>query len=216
MKRLLLAVILFAAVLTLPTQADFFLCNPNCTGTPNADLMNGTDANNAMGDVAGNDIMFGGDGIDSMNGDQGDDIMFGGNDWDIIFGGPGNDTLLPGPDGMESIQQTPGGAGNDMFIVLVGETSNCQIIFGDPDFDVLHLIGFGPYVTEYPFSQPEPVVFPSWVVIQDPVAGGFIFVMIGDGPGSLERINGLPSPNITVLDDAAYGTFQNQNCINNV
>ena len=80
--------------------------------------------------------------------------------------------------------------------------------------DVLHLIGFGPYIANYPYGQPEPVPFPSYVVIQDPVAGGYILVLFGETASaqSLERITGLPSPNAIVLDEAEQQAFRTQNC----
>lgn len=211
MKRLLLALILFAAVLTLPTQADFFDCTGllNCGGSPNPDILC---CGGAMNGLAGNDILIGNDLINESFGEEGDDVIFGGAEWDRSIGGPGHDTILPGPDGMGANQDSVGGAGNDTFIVLVGETANCQEIFGDQDFDVLHLVGFGPYIAEYPFGQIAPVAI-GWVVIQDPVAAGYIFVRIIEGSDfNFERINGLPSPNVTILDDGDFPAFRDQNC----
>jgi hypothetical protein len=212
MKKLFLIAMSFAAVLTLPTQGEFFQCPPACAGSPNADVMNGSPNIDAITGGPGNDIIFGGDAFDTLVGEDGNDLIFGGRDWDTLVGGPDNDTILPGPDGNEELQTSTGDAGNDSFIVLVGETANCQQIFGGADFDVLHLIGFGPYVAEYPYGQPEPVAFPSFIVIQDPVAGGHIFVIVGDDPENLERINGLSSPNVTLLDNPAVEIFADQNC----
>ena len=44
-----------------------------------------------------------------------------------MYGQDGNDTILPGPDGVDTvIQRSTGELGNDTFILLVGETANCQ------------------------------------------------------------------------------------------
>jgi hypothetical protein len=212
MRRLLIAMMMLFALLNLSTQAGFFQCSPDCLGTPFADLMIGSDAGNAMQGDSGNDFMSGGGGVDDIHGDEGADVMFGGTDWDALLGGAGNDIFLPGPDAMNAFQNSSGNEGNDTFIVFVGETIHCQSILGGHDFDTLHLIGFGPFVAEFPFGQAEPVAWPSNVVIQDPVTGGYIFVPIGNHQAKLERITGLPSPDVTVLTPVEVGDFRDQNC----
>jgi hypothetical protein len=214
MKKLLLIAMLLAAVLAQPTQAEFFQCPPNCIGSANADVINGSPIINVIAGGLGNDIIFGGDAKDSLSGEGGDDLIFGGLGSDQSFGGLGNDTLIPGPDDATVLQNTVGGEGNDTFIVLVGETVICQFIFGEPDYDVLHLIGFGPYVAEFPYGAVTPIAAGSSVVIQDPITGGYIFVFVSDQvTDNLELINGLATPNVTVLDAAAFGTFFALNCI---
>jgi hypothetical protein len=86
---------------------------------------------------------------------------------------------------------------------------------GGEGFDVLHLIGFGPYVAEYPFGQPEPIPANSNLVIQDPIAGGYVIVSLDNDADTdnMERINGLPSPNVTLLvGNGGYTAFRDLNC----
>jgi hypothetical protein len=178
-------------------------------------VINGTLGNDGIDGQAGNDVIFGGDGIDGMAGVQGNDLIFGGLGSDNIFGNSDNDTLIPGPDETDVIQISNGGDGNDTFIVLVGETINCHEIDGGPDFDVMHLIGFGPHVADFPYGATTPIASNSQIMINDPIAGGYIFVLVENGEDSLERITGLPSPIVSILDSAAAATFRGQNCIDN-
>jgi hypothetical protein len=210
MKKLLLTALLFAAVLVLPTQADFFQCPPACTSGDNDSIVNGSSNAELLEGGDGNDVIFGGAGRDRIEADGGNDVTFGGLDSDDIVLGEGNDLSLPGPDDDVDIQHSEGGEGNDSFIILAGETVNCQRILGDEGFDVLHLIGFGPYALEHPFGLPEPLPDDSTIVVQDPIAGGYIIVNVDFRP--LERINGLPSPNVMLLGDNPTAEFINQNC----
>jgi hypothetical protein len=216
MKKLLLTGLLFASVFVLPIQADFIQCPGfvECFGSDNADVINGSPVNDGIGGLLGNDIIFGNDGRDGLTGGAGNDVLFGGLGSDSLSGSEGNDTLIPGPDDAGAEQDSNGGAGNDTIIVLVGETVLCQTIRGREDFDVLHLIGFGPYIAEFPYGAPEPITLFSHIVIQDPIAGGYILVEVTDANAnrSIERINGLASPNVTVIDFAALQAFLAQNC----
>jgi Ca2+-binding RTX toxin-like protein len=205
-------------VMSLPIEADFFQCPPACVGSDNADVMNGSTLMDEIFGGLSNDLIFGSDGRDFLVGEDGNDLIFGGLDSDISFGLDGNDTLIPGPDDAEQFQTSQGDAGSDTFILLAGETVNCQQIFGGQvgmnGYDVLHLIGFGPYVAEFPFGLTPPVASGTAVVIQDPIAGGFIFASITDQDAfqNLNRINGLPTPNVTVLAPTAADEFFQQNC----
>jgi hypothetical protein len=220
MRRLSISLILLMSLFALPSQGNFFQCIgvAQCDGSANADVMVGDDTDNLIFGFAGNDILFGKAGRDTLRGQEGDDVLFGGTGSDDIDGNQGNDTLLPGPDDAGNPQGSVGLDGNDRFIVLAGETVNCQIISGGPDIDELHLIGFGPYVAEYPYGATPPFNS-SAIVIQDPVAGGFIFVLVFDNiglTGVVERITGLPTPNVAVLPDGEWQTFQNANCVSNI
>jgi hypothetical protein len=213
-KRFLLAGLLLAAMFSNPMQADFFQCPPACIGSDNADIMNGSPVADNIEAGLGNDIIFGGDGRDILlNGQGDDDLIFGGLDTDILDGEAGNDTFVPGPDDANDVQFSNGMTGNDTFIVLVSETVNCQYLHGNEGFDVTHLIGFGPYIAEYPFGAAEPIAIGSAIVLQDPIAGGYIFIPVEDANGSsMDRINGLPTPNATVLDPTTAGQIELQNC----
>jgi hypothetical protein len=215
MKKWLLTAYLFGIVLALPTQADFFQCVAMviCNGSLNADVMNGSSGEDDIRASVGNDIIFGGDGRDGLDGQDHDDFILGGLGSDQLFGFSGNDVIVPGPDDAGEVQSSAGFTDNDTFIVLVSETINCQLINAGDGFDVLHLIGFGPYVVEFPYGAVSPIAVDSAIIIQDPIAGGYIIVRVSDqGPNSLERINGLDTPNVTVLDPTASANFFSANC----
>jgi bacillolysin len=57
---------------------------PVMVGTPQSDVMNGTDAA---------DMIFGLAGVNTLNGDKGNDLLCGGNSRDTLNGGAGDDTL---------------------------------------------------------------------------------------------------------------------------
>jgi Ca2+-binding RTX toxin-like protein len=215
MKRLLLVAILFAAVLALPIQADFFQCVGLvvCIGSNNADVMNGSLTDDDINGQSENDIIFSRAGRDVVDGDKDDDIIFSGLGSDRVFGELGDDMIAPGPDDEQEMQFANGNQGNDSFFVFVGETSNCQFIVGETGFDVLQLIGFGPYVAEYPYGAAEPIVPSSFIIIQDPIASGYVFIDVEKEEGSsIERIIGLASPVVTVVDSAGVNVFVDKNC----
>jgi hypothetical protein len=219
MKKLFIPSVLLLTFWALPIQADFFLCTPNCGGGPpnsfpNSDLMVGNADNNSISGRGGNDVIFAKEGDDTLRGNEDNDLLFGDFGIDDLGGGDGIDTLLPGPDDFGGMQESLGDDGNDQFIVLVGETVNCQEIDGGRDFDTVHLIGFGPYVAEHPYGAPRPIGPTSWIVVQDPVANGYIFIRVEEDldDDSTERITGLPSPNVAVLSTAEGDIFRNANC----
>jgi hypothetical protein len=202
MKKFLVVgflVILGLAVSNQPSQADFFLCPNACTGSENADIIIGSAASNTLDGAEGADVIFG----------QGEsDLLVGRNDNDILFGGPGDDTvqgdggddiLLAGPDDdATSFQTATGLLGNDQFHVFVGEILGCLGVFGDVGFDVLNLIGFGPYSATVPFGQPG--FGTGFLITTDPITGGTISVRVSENDDSgVDTINGLMSPNVTIV-----------------
>ncbi|MBC7908353.1 MAG: M10 family metallopeptidase C-terminal domain-containing protein [Rhodospirillaceae bacterium] len=62
-------------------------------GTPGADVLIGTNANEDMQGFRGDDVLFGGAGDDSLKGGIGNDRLEGGPGFDTYDGGPGTDTL---------------------------------------------------------------------------------------------------------------------------
>ena len=91
-------------------------------GTPENDVLLGTQFDDSIFGLVGNDTVVGEDGNDSLNGDNGNDYLLGedGNDSlrggandDVIFGLDGNDTL----DGGDGTDILIGGSGNDTYIV---------------------------------------------------------------------------------------------------
>jgi hypothetical protein len=219
MKNRTMATLILIGVLSLlvtPIQADFIQCpgGGGCAGTANNDLINGTPDRDGIDAGPGDDLVFGGDGQDTvLEGDSGGDMIFGGAGSDAISGGPGDDIILAGPDDLLRIQGAFGGTGNDTFYVLVGETANCYEITGNEDFDAVNFIGFGPYSAALPFGQ-EMIPFPSWIIIEDPVAGGLIFILVAtEGSESFEQINGLLSPHVAIVDDAMRIQIQGARCV---
>jgi Ca2+-binding RTX toxin-like protein len=69
---------LAASVINCPNQLN----TTSCSGTGQADTMNGSDVY---------DLMFGKGGTDTMKGNKGEDIMDGGPGTDYVYGGPGDD-----------------------------------------------------------------------------------------------------------------------------
>jgi hypothetical protein len=222
MKKHLLLYVAFAIVVLgfggVPISADFVQClGDACDGTDNPDIINGSPLLDIIDGFPGDDIIFGGAGPDEIVGDEGNDLIFGGMDSDAIGGDLGNDILFPGPDTTEFSQIAFGGEGNDVFNVLVGDVSACLIIRGGEGFDVVNLIGFGPYIAEEPFG---PLLVEGWVRIVDPVAGGKIFINVGQGfvlnksqpkDDKIEKINGLLFPDVIILTEAEAET-ENETC----
>jgi Ca2+-binding RTX toxin-like protein len=199
MKRLLLAAILFAAVMTLPTQADFIQClGGGCVGTFNSDLMNGSELPDGIGGYDGDDIIFAGPGSDALVGGQDRDTLFGGTGSDSLIGGDEDDILFPGPDEFGRPQYASGGNGNDLLTTFASETSHCLFLRGGDGSDKANLVGFGPYTATQPFGQVGYTE--GWLYQQDPIAGGNVFVWVAEsGNGGTEIINGLVAPSAAIL-----------------
>ena len=103
-------------------------------GTPDDELLNGTNARNFIfgfdGDDhiyahGGNDLAFGGDGNDVVDGGAGNDDLFGGRGNDAVVGDSGNDDLHGGKGndflvGGAGYDEMRGGSGNDKFVIRVG------------------------------------------------------------------------------------------------
>jgi hypothetical protein len=89
-----------------------------CTGTPQADTMNGTEEDDFIIGLAGDDTINGRGGEDELSGGEGNDRVHGGSDRDDIGGEEGND-LLSGGDGNDALSGHEGadtfdcGAGTD-------------------------------------------------------------------------------------------------------
>jgi Ca2+-binding RTX toxin-like protein len=187
----------------IQSQADFVLCTgAACTGTPNADIIYGSATLDTINGLAGNDVIFGA---------AEDDVLLGGNDNDVLFGGLGNDqfngqmgddVIIVGPDtGPFEAQIAQGETGNDTTNVFVGEISGCLSIEDFFGTDVTNLIGFGPYSATKPFGQPGFVS--GFVTFLDPIAGGVISIEVDEATDEgIETINGLPSPNVTIVPNS--------------
>jgi Ca2+-binding RTX toxin-like protein len=221
---LMLGVLTFtvAGLMVAPIQANFVLCpaaggscNADDGTTDNADVIMGSPNNDDIEGQGGNDVIFAGPGNDGVDGDNGgavpgNDLVFGGPGSDDLNGLEGNDTLFPGPDGGPNslVQYINGNEGNDTTNVLVSDISSCLVILDTPEFggtsglDVVNLIGFGPYSVKKPFGQPD--FAGTWVHLTDPIAGGDIFIQVSlDDDVGIETINGLLSPNVTILPNDA-------------
>lgn len=84
----------------------------NINGTPCADTLRGSAADNLINGNGGDDIIEGRAGDDGLNGGAGNDIVIGGLGNDSVVGGEGND-LVQGDDGNDSVD---GGPGDDILI----------------------------------------------------------------------------------------------------
>jgi hypothetical protein len=199
-----------------PISADFILCPGGfvtCFGTDNADVINGSNDGDNIEANDGDDFISGGDRDDNnMEGNAGNDILFGGLGADDLKGGSGNDFLFAGPDAQTEVQFARGNDGNDIINVLVGETANCLNVVGGPGFDVVNLIGFGPYTAIAPFAE-GPIAEESAIIVIDPIAGGLIIIDVDDADiGSIEVIHGLLSPDVTVIDVPDVATLVDEQC----
>lgn len=214
MRKLFVPVLLIGlltlAASAVSIQADFIQC-PGGIGfcdidtgvTDNADLINGTSGTDLVEALGGNDLVFGQGEVDRIDGDSGDDVIFGGPGSDTILGDTGNDILLPGPDSSDVFQLAFGDEGNDTLNVLASETQNCLLIEGGAGFDEVNLIGFGPYSADSPYGQPG--FGTGYIRIVDPIAGGRIFILVEEnGANHVERVNGLLSPNVTIISDGEF------------
>jgi hypothetical protein len=195
--------LLFFVPTTSQLEANFVQCPggpcDDAEGTTiNADVINGTPLTDAIDAQGGDDVVFGGAGTDGIDGRAGDDLLFGGQDSDEIEGGGGNDIILPGPDDSEFHQYIEMNDGNDVVNVLVTEITTCLFILDGDGFDVVNLVGFGPYSAALPFGQPGFGI--GYVYVVDPITGGEIFIWVSENTeDSIDVINGLPSPNVTIL-----------------
>ncbi|MGK7872260.1 MAG: choice-of-anchor I family protein [Xenococcaceae cyanobacterium] len=112
-------------------------------GTPEKDLLIGTNKDNLIKAGDGNDLVIDKSGEDVLFGEEGNDILLGGDDEDILNGGNGKDILLGGDD--EDILN--GGDGKDILIggddedILNGGKGN-DTLWGGDDEDTL--IGVNP------------------------------------------------------------------------
>jgi hypothetical protein len=218
MKRNMIFLGALLLVIAAPTQADFVQCTGGpCVAdgqTDNADIINGTPDSDFIIGLGGNDVILGGAGNDFIGGEdagvvdlnQGNDVIFGGTGSDVLEGHEGNDIIFPGPDDGEFSQDVRGDDGdsvdgNDITNVFAGDITTCLFIDSDGGSgDIVNLIGFGPYSLQRPFGQPgfaEGVIY-----LIDPIGGGEIFIEVTpDDDGDTEIINGLPTPNVTILPD---------------
>ena len=149
--RLMLAVLLGAAVTTLPagpSSAEEARCDgaaATIVGTPGADVLVGTPGPDVIAGLGGNDVIRAGDGDDLVCGGRGADQLFGEAGDDRLFAGPAQriddrggsgfrpDVLDGGPgDDWLDIGQEPGGG--------VGQKVSGEVRFGSaPDGVVLDL-----------------------------------------------------------------------------
>lgn len=216
MKRIILLGILGLAVLGMsvsPIQADFIQCVALiCNGTDFDNIINGTANSEVVNARAGNDVVFLGPEDDEGRGNDGNNLIFGGEGSDRLSGGDHEDVLLPGPDRPGAGQYVAGNPGQDMVNVFAGEISECLVIFPGSDIDTINLIGFGPYSGQSPFDQVLDGV--EWLHVIDPIAGGDIFVELFET--EFDVVNGLPSPNVTIIPSNGGFPEPVQNCLDSV
>ncbi|MGP1387326.1 MAG: beta strand repeat-containing protein [Thainema sp.] len=105
---------------------------PVISGTPDNDVLNGTDGRDQTLGGDGNDVISGLGRRDLLNGEDGDDILHGGAGADELSGGNGTDLLNGGAgddliDGGSDSDALFGGAGADQFVI--SPTSGVDIVF---------------------------------------------------------------------------------------
>ncbi|NEQ97095.1 MAG: hypothetical protein F6K30_10280 [Cyanothece sp. SIO2G6] len=112
-------------ITSIPPSGDAGVPTP-ITGTPDGDLLRGSDMADVLHGGDGRDRLFGGDGADTLHGDQGHDKLSGGKDNDRLNGGEGNDRL----NGGEGNDRLNGGKGDD---ILLGGKGDDRLVGGKGD-----------------------------------------------------------------------------------
>ncbi|WP_280806667.1 calcium-binding protein, partial [Pseudomonas batumici] len=112
------------------TEMNVSLVTGNVSGTANADILFGQDANDTLAGGSGNDILSGGAGNDFLDGGAGDDVLDGGTGNDTLSGGTGNNTFLFGRgDGQDQVTYT--------YDTTVGKLNTLQFKAGVAPSDVV-------------------------------------------------------------------------------
>lgn len=115
-KRFLaaVAVVVFAASVGagVAYAATIDCTGGECTGTNNADTMNGSAGDDKMLALDGGDTLYGVGGMDALKGKGGGDEIFGGEGNDIVKGGFGKDRV-DGGEGDDLVRGGTHSAAND-------------------------------------------------------------------------------------------------------
>lgn len=128
---------------TGPTCYGLLATTDSLTGTPDVDVIIGTNADDQINARAGHDVICAGSGNDTVIAGLGNDVVFGGVGNDTISGGKGADQIsaeagedtVRGGTGADTIH---GGAGND---ILHGTAGNDRVEGGNGDDIVIGGIG---------------------------------------------------------------------------
>jgi hypothetical protein len=211
---LLLAVLAFAVVglMNSPSQAVFIQCplgggiGGECDEdegvTDGPDIIMGTPGQDDVDGLEGGDVIFGGAEADRLEGDEGNDVIFGGPGSDVIRGDDDHDVIVVGPDDEYFSQKIRGRSGNDSIHVFAGDVTTCLFIDPGEGIDTVNLIGFGPFRID---DTGGTLGFAADSVIHliDPIGGGDIFIEVDsiDINDDTEIINGLPTPNPSIIDE---------------
>lgn len=115
-----------AATQTIEFSTGYLSTPVHKTGTPDADLLQGSTGADAIDGGAGNDTIDGWGGNDTLAGGAGNDILFGGGGDDRLDGGDGNDWLYSG----DTSNNQPVSGGHD---VLTGGAGDDGLRVRDPD-----------------------------------------------------------------------------------
>ncbi len=98
-------------------QEQLLVLGANQDGTPQADVIYGSDGDDIQQGNGGNDFLYGLDGADRLFGGGGNDTLFGLDGDDTLDGGNGDDVL----DGWLGNDTLNGGAGNDLLSGVHGD-----------------------------------------------------------------------------------------------
>ncbi len=128
-------------------QAGLLALVSDPAGTPQNDILYGSDANDVLQGNGGADILFAGTGNDTLSGDDGDDTLNGGPGNDVLAGGAGHDSYVYNVgDGVDTLVDT---SGNTLiFGAGIGDTdislSLGSLKLNFPDGGAIHVEGFDP------------------------------------------------------------------------
>jgi Ca2+-binding RTX toxin-like protein len=134
LRRAITLAVVMGLVLTLGAGAALaatIQCTGGfCEGTPEDDIIFGTDGQDQIFGLAGDDEIYGLRNSDTLVGGRGDDYLEGGPGHDVLRGKQGNDTLVGGPDTTKGPRRTDEyfcGGGVDTVILEKGEDSTHEM-----------------------------------------------------------------------------------------
>lgn len=103
-------------------------------GSPDGDVLSGTEKDSVIYGREGNDVLTGGAGSDQLYGETGDDTLDGGADRDWLYGGAGNNSYIVAPGmGLDNAMGASLAEANDTVVFAPGiRPEDVSVQLGDP------------------------------------------------------------------------------------
>lgn len=142
----------------LPTAGTANPPPPRTQGTPDDDVLTGTNGSNTFFAGAGNDQVQARGGNDGIFGGDGNDIIDAGTGIDTVFGGAGNDLVW----GAAGNDQIFGGAGDD----VIDGGAGADRMTGDDGADVF-VFGAGDRVLDFDRNEGDQIHFAATLGVSE-------------------------------------------------